>query len=358
MAVPMCVPEVEPVVSLACPAHLHGRRQEPRDGNLDGEDHTAERTVEDVFLCQFLMDIPACLANHLILKLRANQMSSKSQSSVLHKFKGVIFSTMSSEELLNSLDSFEAREDDVFLVSYPKSGTHWIAKVIENIPNARITLTPPIELGDISKFEELKTYCERRVIPTHLSYSMLPMNVKQKQCKIIYIIRNPKDIAVSFFHYYRDNPNLPSIETWHEFFELFLKGDVVYGSWFDHVLSWEEHKNAKNILIISYEEMKKDPSKNIKKIATFLSLNMTDSEINQIVWKTSFTEMKNNTAKENCDPNHTICALTSNRNLVFRKGAVGDWINYFTSKQKQVFDELFTEKMKHSELAKHFGDYS
>ena len=32
---------------------------------------------------------------------------------------------------------------------------------------------------------------------------------------------------------------------------------VVYGSWFDHVLSWEEHKNAKNILIISYEEMKK-----------------------------------------------------------------------------------------------------
>ena len=32
---------------------------------------------------------------------------------------------------------------------------------------------------------------------------------------------------------------------------------VVYGSWFDHVLSWEEHKNAKNIFIISYEEMKK-----------------------------------------------------------------------------------------------------
>lgn len=49
-------------------------------------------------------------------------MSSQSQVSVLHKFKGILFSTMSSEELLHALDSFDVREDDVFLVSYPKSG--------------------------------------------------------------------------------------------------------------------------------------------------------------------------------------------------------------------------------------------
>lgn len=48
-------------------------------------------------------------------------MTSESQSSVLHKFKGILFSTMSSEELLNSLDSSEIREDDVFLASCPKS---------------------------------------------------------------------------------------------------------------------------------------------------------------------------------------------------------------------------------------------
>nr|KAF6452863.1 hypothetical protein HJG59_008189 [Molossus molossus] len=202
-------------------------------------------------------------------------MSSLNQSSVLHKFKEILFSTMSSEGLLNSLDSFNAREDDVFLVSYPKSGTHWIAKVIENIPNAEITLTSPIELGYISKFEELKMCCKRRVIPTHLNYNMLPMDIKQKQCK---------------------------------------------------------HKENIN--------------------------NVSESEVNQIASKSSFREMKNDAAKENGDPNKTICALTSNKNLVFRKGAVGDWINYFTSKQKRVFDELFTEKMKHSELARHFEDYS
>ena len=46
-------------------------------GNLDGADHTAERTGEDVFLRQFLMGVfPACLANQLILTLRANQVCS------------------------------------------------------------------------------------------------------------------------------------------------------------------------------------------------------------------------------------------------------------------------------------------
>ncbi|XP_023581225.1 sulfotransferase 1C2-like [Trichechus manatus latirostris] len=104
--------------------------------------------------------------------------------------------------------------------------------------------------------------------------------------------------------------------------------------------------------------MKKDLSKGIKEIATFLGVHMSDSEINNIAWKTSFSEMKNNSARENYDPNQTVCALTSNRKLVFRKGAVGDWINYFTSEQKRVFDELFTEKMKHSELARHLEDSS
>lgn len=62
-----------------------------------------------------------------------------------------------------------------------------------------------------------------------------------------------------------------------------------------------------------------DPSKSIKKI-TFLGINVSEREINQIAWKSSFREMKNDAAKENCGTNETICALTLNRSLVFRKG--------------------------------------
>lgn len=76
-------------------------------------------------------------------------------------------------------------------------------------------------------------------------------------------------------------------------------------------------------LSVIYLFIVQDLSKSIKKITTFLGINVSDSEINQIAWKASFREMKINAAKENCDPNKTICALTSNKNLVFRKGKSG-----------------------------------
>ncbi|XP_075414194.1 small ribosomal subunit protein uS3m [Tenrec ecaudatus] len=44
-------------------------------GNLDGEAHTADRTVEDVFLRKFMLGtFPGCLADQLVIKRRANQV--------------------------------------------------------------------------------------------------------------------------------------------------------------------------------------------------------------------------------------------------------------------------------------------
>ncbi|NXS11402.1 ST6B1 Sulfotransferase, partial [Neodrepanis coruscans] len=204
--------------------------------------------------------------------------------------------------------------------NYFSAGTHWLAGIIAKLYGTQTTVTSPIELGDISKLEELNQLSSQRIIPTHLDYNMLPPNFKNKKCKMIYLSRNPKDTAVSMYHYYRENPNLPTIDTWTTFFDLFLKGNVVCGSWFDHFLSWEEHNDDKNILFLFYEDMKKVNMLFVKKTASFLSLNISDKDIQDICMKSSFSEMKNDTEKENSDPSHTVCALTSNRKLIFRKG--------------------------------------
>nr|XP_020670882.1 sulfotransferase 6B1-like [Pogona vitticeps] len=275
------------------------------------------------------------------------------EEDLIHRFNGITFTTRSSPELLKSLVTFNAREDDVLLVSYPKSGTHWLAEILMHLYASRVALTSPIEFGDVSRLDQLNCLSCKRIIPTHLDGNMLPPTFRLKKCKVIYLIRNPKDIAVSMYHYYKENPNLPTVDSWPRFLEMFLKGDVVCGSWFDHVLSWEKHKNEKNTLFLFYEDMKKDLPTVVRKVSAFLGVNISEGKINEICEKSSFTKMKINTARESHDPSWTVCVLTSVRKLVFRKGAVGDWKNYFTPKQNQMFEETFNKKMAFSEVAKH-----
>jgi len=63
-----------------------------------------------------------------------------------------------------------------------------------------------------------------------------------------------------------------------------------------------------------------DLPKIVKEIILFLGLNISENDIQDICKKSSFSEMKHDTEKENSDPSHTVCALTSNRKLIFRKG--------------------------------------
>lgn len=63
-----------------------------------------------------------------------------------------------------------------------------------------------------------------------------------------------------------------------------------------------------------------NPFKSVRAISSYLGININDNEIHEICKKTSFSEMKNNAENEMSDPNHTVCSLTSNRKMIFRKG--------------------------------------
>ncbi|XP_069083620.1 sulfotransferase 6B1-like [Pleurodeles waltl] len=235
-----------------------------------------------------------------------------SHPNLIHMFNGIPFTTRSSTDLLRSLDTFQAREDDLLLVSYPKSGTHWLANIIKNLYDSKVTLTSPLEFGDLSKLKEMNNLPSRRIIPTHLSYNMLPHDLKEKKCKSIYIVRNPKDTAVSLYHYYRDNPNLPTIEAWPAYFNMFMQGEGCL----------EARVDQKRISKVRMTGLTVSLPKSIRKICSFLGLSISDQEINEVSRMSYFNEMKNNVEKENHDPNHTVCALTSNVTLIFRKAFI------------------------------------
>ena len=124
----------------------------------------------------------------------------------------------------------------------------------------------------------------------------------------------------------------------------FLSGDLGYGSWFDHVLGWWMHKDDPNVLFLKYEDMKKDLTTSIETIAKFIGCTVSKEGLETIVKQSEFESMKNNPlVNYSWEPAHQA-------NPFMRKGMVGDWKNEFTDDQSAMFDTVYAERMKESDL--------
>ena len=85
------------------------------------------------------------------------------------------------------------------------------------------------------------------------------------------MIRNPKDMLVSFFKFYTaDTGYVRFPGDWNQFFELFKSRQLFGGDWFDHTLSWWRLRHLDNVLIVHYEDIRAEPERNIIKMAEFI----------------------------------------------------------------------------------------
>ena len=69
--------------------------------------------------------------------------------------------------------------------------------IFERVPFLEFSTSPRLgEFADIAKVPS------PRLIKSHLPYSIIPKGSSDgTKCKYIYIARNPKDVAVSYFHF-------------------------------------------------------------------------------------------------------------------------------------------------------------
>jgi hypothetical protein len=91
--------------------------------------------------------------------------------------------------------------------------------------------------------------------------------------RVIYIVRDPRDVAVSFYHHNLKARNVPDGYPMDEFVPRFLRAefDPWWGSWADNVNSWLSMRQGRStFLLIRYEDLKQEPHRELRNIAMFL----------------------------------------------------------------------------------------
>ncbi|XP_070558520.1 sulfotransferase 1B1-like isoform X2 [Ptychodera flava] len=266
----------------------------------------------------------------------------------LYYYKGVpLLPDLFPKSNLLALDSFEVREDDVFIISYPKSGTTWMQQIValilnnDNLDRVRDTpmtkLVPFLEItrGGVPQHEYITSMPESspRAINTHLADHILPPQIWQKKPKIIYVARNPKDIMVSYYEF-----KLHDAMTWDEWFDRFLAGEVCFGSWFELVPNWLKRRQEPNLCLCLYEDMHQNLRENVQRVARFLEIPLEDSVVDEITRLSTFEVMRH-------APVSTSTLVNKKQQSMLRKGIVGDWKNYFTVTQNETFERVYRERL-------------
>jgi methylamine dehydrogenase accessory protein MauD len=242
------------------------------------------------------------------------------------------------------LEAFVPRPDDVFIVTYPRSGTTWMQMILYQLTTQGkmdfphiTTVCPWFErsLKDGTAYDALPA---PRVFKSHLPYRKIPRG----PCKYIYVARDGKDVAVSYYHFYTTHMGFKG--TFAEFFERFLRGEVHYGSWFRHVRCWWEHRHDPNVLFLRYEELAANLPGCLRTISAFCGVTIAPHRWPVILERCSFDFMKRHESQ--FDPlTEMLFAHGFRANSHLRQGKAGAWGDHLSPRQVRRFDQRFTKRL-------------
>ncbi|XP_022094742.1 sulfotransferase 1C2-like [Acanthaster planci] len=265
---------------------------------------------------------------------------------------------------LQGIMDLEVRASDVFVVSYPKSGTNWVRTIINCIlhcPDEQNNLSLPLEMsmchgtsqGEIEAatpvFRMVQSWASPRVMFTHLLPWLLPSQLTQKGAKIVYVCRNPKDVLVSYYYFSKTvRSRAEPITSMETYFETFLQGEVPYGSYFTHVKQYWEMKGRRDILFVKYEDLKKKTNAVIEQIATFLGRQLNIQEIADISSHCSVEGMR---TKFRATSQAVSVIMDESQGEFIRQGKVGSWKENLSEAQGKRFDTLFRDRLAGTGLA-------
>jgi len=182
--------------------------------------------------------------------------------------------------------------DDVFIVSYPKSGNTWTRFLVANLvfPDEQVNfaninrLVPEPEA--LSK-SELRRIPRPRYIKSHQYFD-------PRYQKIVYIVRDPRDVVLSQYHFHRKRRMVQDGVPVEQFVTRFVAGSTsAYASWGENVAGWLATRHGRpGFLLLRYEDMMAQPTQELAKLALFLGIAADVPRLEQVVARCSAEQMR------------------------------------------------------------------
>jgi len=204
---------------------------------------------------------------------------------------------------LKDFGGYAPTAHDVFACVYFKSGTNWLMQILvqaihrgaaefEHVhdivpwpdsPDRRYA----VPLADENGWKNSPT--SLRVIKTHHGFAKVPYS---REARYICVVRDPKDVCVSAYHFLRASGMGPMTPSVPNFVEYFLSPGFQFYPWAEVVDSYWRVRDRENVLFMTYEEMKKDLRETVCKIAALLKVTLSEDEVDAVVRQSSFEHMK------------------------------------------------------------------
>jgi hypothetical protein len=233
--------------------------------------------------------------------------------------------------------------DDIFIVSYPKSGNTWMRFLIGNLLSQDVPITfsnielkvPNIYLTNNRKLLKISP---PRILKSHEYFD-------PRYRKVIYIVRDPRDIAVSYYYHCLKFRKISEQQKIERFTDQFISGEIdTFGSWEQNVGSWlGARKEDPNFLLLRYEDIIEATEEALRKIALHLGINVKDEAVVRAVELSSFDRMKKLEKKQS---NEWKPTKNSNKDLSFvRKAQCGGWAAELPREESKKIEKAWRNLM-------------
>ncbi|MFC2086798.1 sulfotransferase domain-containing protein [Bacteroidota bacterium] len=255
-----------------------------------------------------------------------------------------------------------------WLASYPKSGNTWIRIWLENLISDG---NEPVHINSLknsllasnrndfdeltglnsselsqSEINELRPQVYRKLsedtehelyIKIHDAFQYVnrdnPLIPPEVSKYVIYIIRNPLDLVISFSSHMGCNLD-KAIELMNNNDFILSKGSKKYPfqleqhlfSWSKHVKSWTEQK-AIDTLVLRYEDLLENPHSNFKNVIQKIGLPYDDRQVDKAIRFSDFNTLQKQESM------HGFKEKSPNSDVFFRHGKSGYWSNILNNKQ-------------------------